>query len=102
MEGFEPSPDFNPEHNKQVIEDSIKATDRAMRMKDHRFEQEVGERAWAASKYLKGLQTGKGTSDPIKFFGKDYTMYLKGKSVIDRVYDKLNVVKNGKVIRKAE
>jgi hypothetical protein len=103
MEMWEPDPNFDPEHNKRVIAETIKETERNRRRKVKEFEGPLRERAWASAKYIKNLEQGKGETDPIKFFGKDYAMYLKGKTIIDRLNDKLQVVnKEGKVIRKAD
>ena len=54
------------------------------RQKKQEFEEALRERTWASSKYLKNVDKG-GETDPIKFFGKNYAMYLKGKEIIDKL-----------------
>ena len=83
---------FSEEKNRQVIENTIRKTDRMRRQKRREFEENLQERTWAAAKYLKNVDIG-GETDPIKFFGKDYTMYLKGKEVMDKLAESLNAPK---------
>jgi len=76
----EGDPGFSAEKNRQVIEDTIKKTDRMRRQKKREFEEDLQERTWAATKFMKSDE-----ADPIKFFGKNYAMYLKGKEIIDKL-----------------
>ena len=88
----EGDPNFSPEHNKRVIENTIKKTDRMRRQKQREFEEKLRERTWASGKYIKHIEKG-GESDPVKFFGKDYTMYLKGKEIMDRLAEASDATK---------
>jgi len=88
----EGDPGFSAEKNRQVIENTIRKTDKLRKQKEREFGEQLKERTWAASKYLKNVDRG-GESDPIKFFGKDYSMYLKGKEVIDKLAESLNATK---------
>lgn len=62
-------PDFSPEHNKRVIEETIKKHDAKVRaiMRDHN--NKVGERIEAATSYLKNLEQGTGESNVERYFG---------------------------------
>lgn len=85
----EGDPGFNPEHNKRVIEETIRKTDKIRKEKKREFDEKLRERAWATAKLLKNIDKGTGEGDPIRFFGKNYAMYLKGKDIIDRINEEL-------------
>ena len=80
----EGDPNFDPEKNRQIIENTIKETDKTRRQKDREYEENIRERAWAANKYLKHLDKG-GEGDAVKFFGNNYSMYLKGRELLERL-----------------
>src|SRR3990167_209022 len=83
---------FSEEHNRKVIADTILKTNRNRRVRHREFEESLKERTWAVSKFLRNVDKG-GEEDPIKFFGKDQAMYLKGKEIIDRLAESLNATK---------
>jgi hypothetical protein len=99
--GVEPDPDFNPEHNEEVIERTIKAAEANRRAKKRQFQQGLAERTEALATYLKSLEQGGKESDVKKYFGKKYTAYLAGKTAIERIKDGLTSVgANGRIIRR--
>lgn len=77
-----PDPDFSEEHNRKVIEETIKMADakRAEQMKQ--FKDDVAERTHAASMYLKNLDHGQGVSDITEYFGKEELARLRGEKRI--------------------
>ncbi len=95
-------PNFDPEHNKRVIEETIRDTDKMLRTKEHEHDEAYRERASAVASYLKSIST-KGTKPGIeKYFGRRYLAYLQGKTAISRMKDQLTVIgSQGQVIRKA-
>lgn len=81
---------FNPDHNKKVVEDSIKKyeAERARRQKD--FTDQIGERAHAVTSYLMHLQRGNKSTPIEKYFSKTYLAHLRGKKIVE----KMQLVKN--------
>lgn len=99
--GVEPDPDFNPEHNADVIERTIKEAERMRRQKKRDFSEGVAERAEAIASYIKSLEQGSSESNVTKYFGKKYKGYLAGKHAIERIKDGLTSLgPNGQVIRR--
>lgn len=86
----DPDPDFSEEHNRQVIEDSIKETDRIQKAKRKEYDEKVDERIDAVSKFLQRAKMGVGESDVKSYFGKKMLEYLQGdkSNVIKRQYEK--------------
>lgn len=91
--------DFNPEHNAQVIADSIKKTDANYRAKKREQNDAISERASAAATYLKSLDTGGKTSNLADYFGKRELARLRGEEIKSRIEDQLKVLgKDGKQV----
>lgn len=99
--GIDPDPDFDPEHNAQVIEKTIKEAERMRRQKRREFQQNLAERSEALATYLKSVEQGGKESDVTKYFGKKYKGYLAGKYAMERIKDGLTSLDpTGKVIRR--
>ena len=93
-------PNFDPAHNKRVIEESIKKHEANRQAKERENTEGIKERAEAMARYVKSLQQGKATSDVEKYFGKRHLAYLRGEEVMARIKDQLKVIGNtGKIIR---
>lgn len=75
-----PDPDFNPEKNKKIVEDSIKEYEQ-MRISKHRlFMEKLAERIDAATSYVLYLERG-GSSPAEKYFGKRLLAQLRGEKI---------------------
>ena len=98
----DPQPGFDPEHNRRVIEDTIKENDlkRLKAQKEH--DEAIKERSSALATYLKSLSQGNATSDMKKYFGRRELARLRGEEILARITDPL-IVRNGqgKIIRRA-
>ena len=92
-----PSPDFDFDHNKRVIEQTIKDTQAMIRQKGRESKEGINERAWAASHYLRNIQQGKGTRNVEQYFGKNFLLYLKGKDILNQIKEQLTA--NGNTSR---
>jgi hypothetical protein len=81
-----PDDDFSPEHNKWVIENSIRKMDAMILKKRKEWRDHTGERVDAILTYLNSLW---GSDKPIeKYFGRRGMAYLRGEEVLDKVYEK--------------
>jgi hypothetical protein len=93
-------PNFDPKHNEDVIEKTIKATDEMMAKRHREAVDKVRERTTALSMFIKGVQKGGSTSNLNKYFGNKEIARLRGNEVRDRL-DQLRVLsKEGKIMRK--
>ena len=81
----DPDPNFDPEHNRQVIENSIKRADALWREKKRKFAEGAKERAEAVATYAESLKMGGADSSLTKYFGKNHLAYLRGYELIDRL-----------------
>lgn len=99
--GINPDPDFNPEHNNDVIEKTIKEAEKIRRQKHREFNEGLAERAEAIANFVQSVERGGADSDVTRYFGKKHKAYLAGKSAIERIKDGLTSIgANGKIIRK--
>ena len=94
-------PNFDPEHNKRVVEETIRETDKMIRSKEHEHDEAYKERASAVASYLKSISQ-KGTKPGIaRYFGRRYLAYLQGKEAMKRIQDQLTVVgSGGQIVRR--
>lgn len=76
-------PDFDAEHNKRVIAETEKKSDRIQREKQREFDEALKERAYAAGKMVEHIKSG-GDPNTQKYFGKKYIEYLRGQHLVDK------------------
>ena len=93
----DPSPDFDPEHNKQVIEKTIKDNDKLVRERNNEALEKVKERNNALAIYLRSLNMGGKSTDRERFFGRKYLAYLRGKEVMEQLKGQLQIQGRDKV-----
>lgn len=99
----DPDPNFNPKHNKRVVDEVIKETDVISRARKREFAEGMGERASALAQFISSVNLGGKSTSAEKYFGKEYLDHLKGKDILakQQSQDGLTVLdKNGKVIRR--
>jgi hypothetical protein len=90
---------FDPERNKQVIENSIKKYEAMRRKKMQEHTDGVEERAQALAFYMKHKGKVGSESEMTKYFGKSYMSYLKG-DIMKRIQNGLRVLSpDGRVVR---
>ena len=82
---IDPDPDFDPEHNKQVIEKTIKDNEKLVTRRTNESLEKIKERHNALAIYLRSLNQGGKATDHEKFFGKKYLAYLRGKEIMDSI-----------------
>ncbi|MEK6878311.1 MAG: hypothetical protein AABY22_01815, partial [Nanoarchaeota archaeon] len=74
----DPDPNFDPAHNKKVIEKTIKDNQRLVRERQRESLEGVKERHNALAVYLRSVNQGGKASDYKKFFGEKNLKRLKG------------------------
>src|SRR3990167_411641 len=87
-------PGFNPMRNKQIIEDTIKKTDKRIMQLKKEYSEQVEERDDAVSYYLKSLMRHKTyASDPRKaaeyYFGRKELARLRGDEIREQIMNEL-------------
>lgn len=55
----DPDPDFDPEHNKKVIQETIRKAELMKERKRREFREGLGERAQAVASYIQALKDGR-------------------------------------------
>ena len=79
-----PEPYFNPDHNKRVIENSIKKYEARRKLEMDKFREGVGERSDMVASYLKSNAVE--SNKPIdKYLGKTIMAQLRGEEIIDKL-----------------
>jgi len=86
-----PDPDFSPEHNAQVIENSIKKYEAMRRKKLKEHNDTLVERAEAIGSYFKSLNMGGKESDINKYFGNKQMAYLKGQKILNEFKERMRM-----------
>ena len=81
----DPDTNFDPEHNKRVIEQVIEDNEKLVKTRVKDFEGKTKERHNAVATYLRSISQGGKTTDYQKFFGRKYLAYLRGKEVMDNL-----------------
>lgn len=87
----DPEPGFDPEHNRRVIEKTIRWTDAMAKRKEREVADGIGERTSAFAKYTSAVNQGKTGANVEKYFGKRFLAYLKGKYIIEEMKKRANV-----------
>lgn len=96
---IDPDPDFNAEHNREIIRWTIAENEKNWRKKQRAFEERVKERSEAISTYLEALKMGNTSSSLRGFFGKEELMKLKGQEIISELKEKVRLNPNGSVMK---
>ena len=73
---------FDPEHNKRVIEEVDAWNDEMDRKRKREFKEKTQERVSAIAHYFTNVTQGKGVSGVDKYFGKRYLAYLRGEEIV--------------------
>ena len=97
----EPDGDFDPARNKRVIQEVIEESEKLWKAKKKAYSDALGERTDALAQYVKSVSEGNTNSNVSKYFGQKYLMYLKGQEILQKIQKNLQIVKDGKVIKKA-
>ena len=94
----DPDPNFDPEHNKAVIEKTIRDNEKLVKNRTEESLEGAKERHNALAIYLRSLNQGGKATNYEKFFGKKYLAYLRGKEVMDKIKGQLMLQgRDGKV-----
>lgn len=78
----DPEEGFSAEHNRRVVDRSIKKYEAMRAKKQKEFDGKARERASALASYLKSLDRGN-TSNVEKYFGRNYLAHLRGQEIMD-------------------
>ena len=87
----DPDADFDPKHNQDVIDFTIKRSEELWRKKQRDFGDKIKERAEAVSTYVEALKMGNTNSDVKKFFGEEQLAYFKGHELMSELKKKYMV-----------
>jgi hypothetical protein len=99
----DPDPNFDPKHNRRIIDEVIKESEKISRQRRREFAEGLGERASALAQFISSVQLGGRNEEAEKYFGKKMLNKLKGveQKRKNQSEDGLTVIgKNGKVLRR--
>jgi len=91
LDFYGPEPGFDPEHNRRVINRTIKNYERMQKKRRKEFSDQVGERSEAIASYLtspKGAAYGKSVD---RYFGKRILSHLRGERLVDRLRERVKL-----------
>ena len=97
----DPDPNFDPEHNARVIQETIEENDRLRIKRQREFGSKLKEKSEAVSRYLKDLADGKTSSSTEKYFGVKELVRLRGEEIRDIIRAKIGDATKKKAIEKA-
>lgn len=80
--GVEPDPDFDPEHNKRVMEEVLRKNAVLFARKERERKLRTQERASAIASYVKNT---KDNTTPEEYFGKKHLTYLRGQQIVEKL-----------------
>lgn len=84
LEMWGADPDFDPEHNKRVIAESIKKNELNRARKQREDSEGVRERTEAMARYLESLKQGK-ANNVESYFGKEQLTLLRGQQIVEEL-----------------
>jgi len=82
-------PGFSPEHNRYVIEKTIRENDKLALKKRKEYRDKLAERTEAAASYIMYLERG-GAAPAEKYFGRRFLAYLQGRKIIKKLIEANN------------
>lgn len=100
--GIDPDPDFDPEHNKRVIKESIEKNQRLRARRNREYGSKLRERAGAVAQYLYDLDRGKTSSGVEKYFGSGELARLRGEEIGNIIRAKIGQYATKQKTRKEE
>lgn len=90
---FDPKADasFVARHNRDIVDEVIKDTERVSKMKSRQFEDKLRERSDAVATYLKSVEQGK-EKNVSKYFGKKNLAHLRGEQILETIKGKAKIL----------
>lgn len=82
---IDPDPDFDPEHNMRVIEETIRENDLLAAQKKRESHEGARERSEVLARYYKSLADGKTSSTFLKYMGNHELARLRGKEILNKL-----------------
>lgn len=100
---LDPEPNFSPEHNRKVIQQTIEEGEKLWKKRQRLFNDGLKERTQAIGHYVDYQKMG-GESSVVDFFGKKELYMLKGQAILEELKKQhyLNPESNlGKEVKKS-
>lgn len=98
----DPDPNFDPEHNRLVIEESIRKSKLLSERKKREHMDTVRERTQAVAEYLNNLNTGNTGSDVARYFGRRELARLRGEEIQNIIHAKIGNAAKEEIRKTAE
>lgn len=98
----DPDPNFDPEHNKKVIEETIRENALISARIKRENDENVKERASAVAQYLEDINKGRTGSEVVDYFGRHEIARLRGEEISGIIRSKIGNVTKSKIKEKAK
>lgn len=95
-------PGFSPEHNRRVIEESIKANDLLRARKKRDGDDKLKERTTAVAQYLDDVNKGNTKSGVVDYFGRHEIARLRGEEIMGMIKSKIGNVQKQEIKKQAQ
>lgn len=81
----DPDPNFSPERNKWIVEESIRRYEAFRKKKFKKVREGIAERSEAVASYLTSIHGAESKNSVERYFGKRTLAYLRGLEITDRI-----------------
>lgn len=99
---IEPDANFDPEHNKKVIEDTIRKSQIIAARKKREWENKARERTAAVAQYVKAIDTGNTEKSVLDYFGRKELARLRGEEIMQSIIAEFSNAKKKEINKKAK
>jgi uncharacterized protein YbcC (UPF0753/DUF2309 family) len=86
----EGDPNFNPDRNKKVVEDTIRKAEKLRQQKHKEYVESIRERSEAVTSYLLSEHGARSNKSIEKYLGKQNLTYLRGEKIVETIVKKRN------------
>lgn len=99
---IEPDIDFDEEHNKKVIAETIRKNKLLAERKKREGDEKLKERSTALAQYLSDLNKGNTNSSATAYFGKQEVARLRGDEILSEIKSRIGNVTRQKIKAQAK
>lgn len=98
----DPDPDFDPEHNRKVMEETIANNEKLRARRNREYANKVGERTSAVSQYFSDLNSGRTDANVDQYFGPTELARLRGEQISNIIRREIGNATKQKALERAK
>lgn len=88
--GVDPDPNFDAEHNRRVIKETIEENERLRARRQREYGSKIRDKSEAVARYVTDLADGKTNSNVEKYFGRKELLRMRGEEIRDIIKAKIS------------